>query len=195
MVLDFRKSIAFWKISKRRPFVLRVQQSVDKDEYGVLVEWYRQGKAEVLWENAVPVSLLPVQISYGLTWDRTRELAGRAQRLTLKEGTGLQVKRLPHNKHFGSPQKTLRSKICKEITQGCTKFSKPTSRLKILGAIRAIWSKFQIENRKILNATINVLSSQGPGARDLFSPEIRNFVLLRESFKTIKYTLWAKCSV
>jgi hypothetical protein len=38
MVLDFRKSIAFWKISKRRPFVLRVQQSVDKDEYGVLVE-------------------------------------------------------------------------------------------------------------------------------------------------------------
>jgi hypothetical protein len=38
MVLDFPKSAPFWTISRLRPFVLRVRQSVDKDEYGVLVE-------------------------------------------------------------------------------------------------------------------------------------------------------------
>jgi hypothetical protein len=38
MVLDFRKIVAFWKIPWLSIFVLRVRQSVDKDEYGVLVE-------------------------------------------------------------------------------------------------------------------------------------------------------------
>ena len=44
----FPKNIAFWKISRLRPFVLRVKQNVDKDEDGVLVEYYRQEKAEIL---------------------------------------------------------------------------------------------------------------------------------------------------
>jgi len=38
IVFDLRKNIAFWKISRLRHVVLRVKHSVDKDEYGELVE-------------------------------------------------------------------------------------------------------------------------------------------------------------
>ena len=32
------------------------------DEYGAMVEWYWQGKTEVMGENPVPVPLCPPQI-------------------------------------------------------------------------------------------------------------------------------------
>ena len=118
-----KKRIAFWKIFRFRHVVLRVKQSVDKDEYGELMKWRRQRKTETLWESVVPVPLFPVQISYGLIWNRTRDWVARNRRLILKKGSDLQLKHPLHNKHFGSLQKTPCSKMCKEITQGCAKFS------------------------------------------------------------------------
>ena len=48
----FSKSIVlFCKFSGRGPFVLSVTHRVDKDENGALVEWYGQGKTEVLERN------------------------------------------------------------------------------------------------------------------------------------------------
>jgi hypothetical protein len=41
-------------------------------EYGASVEWYWQGKSEVLGETNVLVTLRPPQISHRLTWDQTR---------------------------------------------------------------------------------------------------------------------------
>jgi len=38
----------------------------DENEYGTLVEWYWQGKTEVLGEKPVPVPLCPPHISDGL---------------------------------------------------------------------------------------------------------------------------------
>ena len=44
----FPKENFVWKFSTLRPFVLLVQQHVDEDTYGALVEWYWQGEMEVL---------------------------------------------------------------------------------------------------------------------------------------------------
>ena len=57
---DFLKNIAFWKASRLRPFVLLVR---------ALVEWYWQGKTEVLGENHVLLPICQPQISHRLTWD------------------------------------------------------------------------------------------------------------------------------
>jgi len=48
-------------------------------ELGPLVEWYKQGTAEVMGEKFVPVPLCPPQIPHGLTWNYTQAsaLAGR----------------------------------------------------------------------------------------------------------------------
>jgi len=46
--------------------------------YGALVEWYWQGKTEVLGEETVTVPLFPPPISHGLTWDRTPSLRGHS---------------------------------------------------------------------------------------------------------------------
>jgi hypothetical protein len=35
---DFRKSIAFWKAPRRRPFILLAKKHVDEDEYGAVME-------------------------------------------------------------------------------------------------------------------------------------------------------------
>jgi hypothetical protein len=53
------------------------------NEYGALVEWYWQGKTEVLGEKTVPVPLCPPQISHRLTWDRTLASAVSGRRLTV----------------------------------------------------------------------------------------------------------------
>jgi hypothetical protein len=39
---------------------------------GTLLEWYWDGKSEVLEENTVPVPLCPTQIPHGLIWYQTR---------------------------------------------------------------------------------------------------------------------------
>jgi len=46
------------------------------------VEWFWQGKTEILGENPVLVSLCPPQIPHILAWNRTRALAVRGRRLT-----------------------------------------------------------------------------------------------------------------
>jgi hypothetical protein len=46
------------------------------------VEWYWQGKTEVLGEKPVPVPLCLPQIPHGLTRDRTRASAVSGRRLT-----------------------------------------------------------------------------------------------------------------
>ena len=46
-----------------RLFVLLARAHVNKDEYGAMVECYRQGKAEVLGERCVSVLLCPPQTS------------------------------------------------------------------------------------------------------------------------------------
>ena len=38
------------------------------NEYGALVEWYRQGETEVLVENPVTLPLSPSQISLDCLW-------------------------------------------------------------------------------------------------------------------------------
>ena len=53
-----------------------------EDGYVAMVEWYRQGKTEVLGEKPVTVPFFPPQIRLGLTWDRTRAFAVRGRRLT-----------------------------------------------------------------------------------------------------------------
>ena len=58
------------------------EEHVDEDEYRAVVEWYWQGKTELLGEKPVPVSLSPPQISHGLAWDRTLASAVRGRWLT-----------------------------------------------------------------------------------------------------------------
>jgi hypothetical protein len=57
-------------------------QHGDEEEYGALVQLYRQGKTEVLGEKPVPVPICPPQISHGLTWDRSRASEVTGPRLT-----------------------------------------------------------------------------------------------------------------
>jgi hypothetical protein len=52
------------------------------NEYGALVEWYWQGKTEVLGEKPVTVPLFPPQIWNEVAWDRTRFSAVWDRRLT-----------------------------------------------------------------------------------------------------------------
>jgi len=52
--------------------VLVIKEREDKDQYRALVEWYWQGKTDVLGENPVKVSLSPPRIPDGLAPDRTR---------------------------------------------------------------------------------------------------------------------------
>ena len=61
-------------------------------EYGVMVEWYWQGKTEVLGEkhytddsteeNPVPVPFCPPQIPRGLAWGGTQAFAVKNRQLT-----------------------------------------------------------------------------------------------------------------
>jgi hypothetical protein len=53
------------------------------DEYGAFGEWYWQGKAEVLGETPVPVSLGPPQTPHGMTWDWNRASAVRVRQTCL----------------------------------------------------------------------------------------------------------------
>jgi hypothetical protein len=52
------------------------------NEFEALVEWYWQGRAEVLWEKPAPVPLCPPQIAGGTIWPRTRSSAVTCRRLT-----------------------------------------------------------------------------------------------------------------
>lgn len=42
-------------------------QHVDEDECGAMVEWYRQGKTEIVGKKTVRVSTHSPQITHGLT--------------------------------------------------------------------------------------------------------------------------------
>jgi hypothetical protein len=53
----FRKNIAFWTVPRLRPLVLLIRE---------LVEWYWQGKTDVLGEKPIPLSLCSPQIPHGL---------------------------------------------------------------------------------------------------------------------------------
>jgi hypothetical protein len=73
----FQKERCVWKVpSKLLPSVLPVTAIYRLiNDYGTLVEWYWQGKTEVLREKPVPVPLCAAQILRGLTWDRMRASA------------------------------------------------------------------------------------------------------------------------
>ena len=59
-VLDIRQSSPLPEGSQTSPALsFCYEQGVDEDEYGTLVEWFWQGKAEVLWANPVPLPLCP----------------------------------------------------------------------------------------------------------------------------------------
>ena len=75
MLPAFRKSLAFWKVPRLRPFVFLVRAAVDEDECGGLVEWNRQEKKEILGEEPVPVLHCAAHISLGTISDRTLTLA------------------------------------------------------------------------------------------------------------------------
>jgi hypothetical protein len=75
MLLVFRKSLAFWKVPRLRPFVFLVKAIVDEDECGGLAEWNWQQKKEILGEKPVPVLLCAAHNSLGLIWDRNLALA------------------------------------------------------------------------------------------------------------------------
>lgn len=47
------------------------------------------GQTEVLGENGAPVPLCPLQVSNGLTWDKTRSSAATGRRITAWEWQGL----------------------------------------------------------------------------------------------------------
>ena len=51
------------------------------NEHGAMVEWYWQGKIEVLGEKPVPVLVCTPQIPNVHAWDRTRVFTKRVQRL------------------------------------------------------------------------------------------------------------------
>jgi hypothetical protein len=53
-------------------------------EYGAYVEWYLQGKTEVLEENPAPLPLGPQQIPREVAWYWTWEFAVRDRRLTAR---------------------------------------------------------------------------------------------------------------
>jgi hypothetical protein len=59
------------KVLKPRPLVLLLRRMLGRDEYGTLVEWYWQGKTQLLGQKVVSVSLCPPPISHGLVWCRT----------------------------------------------------------------------------------------------------------------------------
>ena len=48
------------------------------DEYGAMVEWYWQGKIELLWAKPVLVPLCPPQIRQGPAWVELRSLRWEA---------------------------------------------------------------------------------------------------------------------
>jgi len=48
------------------------KQRIEEDGYGALIEWYGQGKPEVLGGKLVPAPICPPHISRGLIWDRSR---------------------------------------------------------------------------------------------------------------------------
>jgi hypothetical protein len=50
--------------------------------HGAMVEWYWQGKTEVLGEKPVPVPLCPPKMPRELAWHQTWNPAVRSPRLT-----------------------------------------------------------------------------------------------------------------
>lgn len=64
---DSRKSIGFWKVYRRRPFVLLVKELVEEDERGALVEQHRDGKTGSIWRKTLPSATFPPLISRGPT--------------------------------------------------------------------------------------------------------------------------------
>ena len=81
MLSDFRKSIAFWKVRRLRPFV-RLASITCKWRWA----WSNGGmilrKTEVLGEKSVTIPLCPLQISHGMNWDWTCTSAVTGQQLT-----------------------------------------------------------------------------------------------------------------
>jgi hypothetical protein len=59
------------KVLKPRPLVLLLRRMLGRDEYGTLVEWYWQGKTQVLGEKGFSVSLCLPQCHMDWLWDRT----------------------------------------------------------------------------------------------------------------------------
>jgi hypothetical protein len=73
----------FFKHHRLRNFAILVRGECRcMNEYGALVEWYWQGKTEVMGGKPVTVPLCPPQISHGLTWDGTLVSAVRGRQLT-----------------------------------------------------------------------------------------------------------------
>jgi hypothetical protein len=52
----YESSLLFGKVSRLHPFVLLIRATCEKDEYGVLVEWYCQEKTELRDTNLKVVS-------------------------------------------------------------------------------------------------------------------------------------------
>ena len=70
MFLEIQTSTAFWEVPRLCLPVLLVRKHVEDDEYGALVEWYGQGKTEVLGEKAARLPLRPPKMSLRLTQDQ-----------------------------------------------------------------------------------------------------------------------------
>jgi hypothetical protein len=74
-------------------------------EYGALVEWYRQGKADGLWEKLVTVPLFPPQIKDGQHRSKWACVMKSQQLTTCVLGMAITqaVPLLPSIKHFVTP--------------------------------------------------------------------------------------------
>jgi hypothetical protein len=59
------KEHCFWKVPRFRCFSFWWEKHVEEDECGAWVEWYWQGRTEILGEKPVPVPLCPLQMSCG----------------------------------------------------------------------------------------------------------------------------------
>jgi hypothetical protein len=62
-------------------------------QHGVMVEWYWQGKTEVLGEKLVPVFLHSLQIPHGLDWDGTRAFSVKIWFLELDRNSVYELSR------------------------------------------------------------------------------------------------------
>ena len=79
---DFRKSIAFWKVSRLHQFVLMIRATYRWRWVQNIGGMTLTGKTEVLGEKPVPAPLCSTQFSHGLIWDRARASAVKGGRIT-----------------------------------------------------------------------------------------------------------------
>jgi hypothetical protein len=72
MLPDFRKTIAFWKVSRLRPLVLLLRATFSRRwRWMWRIGGMIQARAEVLVEEPVPLPLCGPKIPHGLAWDGT----------------------------------------------------------------------------------------------------------------------------